>query len=62
MAASISHRLRRIYSASQRYLTEFALAASVEVGATALHLSSVLHVIVSVVALVVGSRLRPRHR
>ena len=60
MAASISHRLRRIYSASQRYLTEVALAASAEVIATAAHLSVLLHVAVSIAALIAGSRLRAR--
>lgn len=62
MAASISHRLRRTYSASQRYLTEVALAVSAEVIATAMHLSALLHLVVSVAALVIGSRLRPRAR
>ena len=60
MAASISHRLRRIYSATLRYLTEVALAVSAEVIASALHLSALFHVAVSVAALIAGSRLRRR--
>ena len=60
MAASISNRLRRIYSATLRYLTEVALAVSAEVIASALHLSALLHVAVSVAALIAGSRLRRR--
>ena len=60
MVASISHRLRRIYTACQRFLAEIALTASAEVIATAMHLSAQLHVAVSVAALIAGSRLRPR--
>lgn len=62
MAASISNRLRRNYSPSQRYLTEVALAVSAEVIASALHFSALLHVAVCVAALIAGSRLRPRRR
>ena len=60
MAASISHRLRRIYAASQRYLTDVALTASAEVIASAMHLSALVHVAVSVAAFIAGSRLRHR--
>lgn len=60
MAASIFHWLRRIYSASQRHLTEVALAVSAEVIASAMHLSALLHLVVSIAALIAGSRLRQR--
>ena len=62
MAASISHRLRRIGAVSRRYVTEVALAISAEVIASATHLSVVLHVVVSAAALIVGSHLSSRRR
>jgi hypothetical protein len=54
MAATIFHRLRRTATACRRYLPEIALAISTEVIASVMHLSVVLHVVVSAAALIVG--------